>query len=644
MSKKHGLLRITLLLILSTFTVITCAIGQGITLGAINHGASKNTQARQLQIADTLNLPFWDDFSQSSGLADSALWLHSNTIYINNGLAYLPPSYNVATLDAFDASGSAYSTDSRVVGVGDSLVSQAMDLSTFSTLDNISLSFFWQQGYGRTAPDSEDSLRLYFKNDSNRWVAVFAVSGSGNAVPLQFQQHFEQLNQASYLHAGFQFKFEYYGNLAGDFDSWSIDYVYLNEGNTVVSTADFAYDSYEDRTFSSIQNNLFNGHYGVPLKHLTPLWFTNNLSSGTLIYNNLWAGNGSSTIFGTEIFGSVRDTLAPNTVIDSVTVQGNFLTSAQDTALFNISINEPQNLSDYLLGIKDSQDSAYIETRFNLGNNDSLFFETVNGTTIFYPQYTFRANDTINQLTVFHDYYAYDDGSAEASIQVDSKNYQLAQQFNINGGHFMTGIDMYIPNLAQNNGSKNITLLVLDSVNGQNITDDIRIAQNVLVNPSGGVNQFQRFTFERPVFVEGLIFVGYREQNDEVVSIGFDKNTNSATQLYYNQSGIWEQNNTLQGSVMIRPVFGEITTIIATKPKFEQQKIQLWPNPNRGTLHVSEDFEQIFLFTLDGKLKWQAASGQANKALLLPNLAAGLYLVKVIQKDAVHVQKVIIQR
>lgn len=612
---------------------------QALRLGGINHQSNKHYSSRIIQQTDTISLPIWDDFSRHANEADTSIWAHSSQIHINNGLAYLAPSYNVATLDGFDASGTSYATDSRNVGIGDSLVSQAIDLSDYTNLDNISLSFFWQEGYGPTAPDSEDSLRLYFKNDSNRWIEVYAIGGSGSSEPIQFQQHFEQVNESQYLHAGFQFKFEYYGNLAGDFDSWNLDYIYLNEGNTSVSTANFNYDSYEDRTFSSIPQNLFDSYYGVPLKHITQDWLDRHISEGSLIYNNLWAGNGNSTIFGTEIFGTVRDTLNPTSLIDSIQVQGNFLTSAQDTALFNINYRNAQNVSDYLLTNKEAQDSIYIESRFNLGNTDSLFFETVNGTTIYYNQYSFRANDTIKQVTSFHDYYALDDGSAEASIQLNSKNYQMAQLFRINGGHYMTGIDMYIPNLAQNSGSKNITLLVLDSINGLNITDDILLAQNVLVNPSTDLNQFQRFVFEQPIFVEGVIYVGYREENDEVVSVGFDKNTNSATQLFYNQSGSWEPNTTLEGSVMIRPVFGDTDGVVANKPQTKNTSIRIWPNPNKGILYVSEDFDALNIYGLNGQLKYQMKAGFNGQAVQLPTMPDGLYIVEIILENKKYLTK-----
>jgi len=619
---------------------------QALRLRAINHTEQPKTlnERRLAQAADTISLPFWDDFSAVRQIADTTLWQSSASVYINNGLAYLPPSFNVATLDGFDASGTSYATDSRQRGIGDSLVSQAIDLSTKTLFDNINISFFWQEGFGPTAPDTEDSLRLYFKNDSSEWELIYSRGGTGNATPVLFQQHFEQVNEPQFFHSGFQFKFEYFGNLSGDFDSWNLDYIYLNDGNTSVTTINFAYDSYEDRTFSAIPKNLFSDFYGVPLSHLTENWLNDNISNGTLIYNNLWAGDGFSPFFGTEIFGIISDTASANFLIDSLTLQGNFLTAAQDTAQFTAHINNPQKVIDYLMSSKDNVDSAYLETQFNLGNVDSLFFETINGVTVFYPDYSFQSNDTISQITAFHDYYALDDGTAEASIQLNSKNYQLAQEFNINGGHFLTALDFYVPNLAQNNGSKNITLLVLDSLNSQNPANDVIFAQNVLISPSSGLNEFQRFTFDSPVFVEGDIYVGYREENDEVVSIGFDKNSNSATELFYNQTGTWEINNTLVGSVMIRPVFGDISGIVSNKIESKVEPFKIWPNPNKGILYVSEDYDILKIYSLNGRLIGSYKDGLQDSSIHMPPTQDGLYIVQIYRDGKMQNFKLLLER
>ncbi|MFQ3213540.1 MAG: hypothetical protein ACJAT1_001910 [Marivirga sp.] len=615
----------------------------------VNHQVSKELyfSNRQVQQIDTIQLPLWDDFSAYPQQKTNNIWQNIDQVYVNNGLAYLPPSYNVASLDGFDANGSAYATESDVLGIGDSLVSKSVDLSNNSATDNINLSFFWQEGYGPTAPDSEDSLRVYFKNAADKWIFMRSIGGSGRSAPLPFQQLFIAVNDENFLHEGFQFKFEYYGNLAGDFDVWSLDYIYLNQGNARVTTTNFRYDSYEDRTFSTITKGIFSGYQGIPLQHLDAPFLNEIIQPGSIIYNNLWAGNGTSTIFGTELFGSVFDTLNPSFLIDSVTANGNFLTSAQDTALFSIQARSKQAIIDYLISQKEVSDSAYLALQFNLGNTDSLFFETIDGTTTYYPLYTFQQNDTLREVTSFHNYYALDDGTAEASLQLNSKSYELAQYYKINGDHFMTAIDMYIPNIAQNSSSQNITLLVLDGLDSNNGEGNVIYAQNVLISPSQQINTFQRFELNSPVPVSNSIYIGYREENDEVVSVGFDKNNNSGTDLYYNQSGTWQKNELLQGSIMMRPVFGEIKNILSSRTESHGKPLVVYPNPSKGTISINQPYEYLKIFGADGRLYYSdevKLSSTKDNPIVIDQLKDGLYILEIYYKGTYQRAKILLRK
>ncbi len=611
----------------------------------IAHNNVKSFNYRQIQVNDTISLPFWDDFSQSrNNSIDTALWQSGFDVFINGFQGYLPPSEMVATLDGFDGNGNAYSNNTQAQGIGDSLVSKPIDLSGYSASSNIVLSFFWQELFGDQAPDSKDSLRLSFKNADNVWVQVFSVAGNGNAQPTLFNQQFVRLNQEQFIHSGFQFKFELLGNLAGAYDAFNLDYIYLNEGNISVNTDNNAYDSYEDRTFSRAPQSIFSGYYAVPLKHLNETWLNENLQATSFIYNNLWAGDANNPLFVTEIFGVLKDTLKPEVILDSLLINGNFLTQNQDTALFTAQPRNKEQLITKLLQQSQNEDSVYLELQLNLGTNDSLFFEIINSVKVYYPDLSFRANDTISTIYPLHNFYAQDDGTAESGIQLNAKNYQIAQEFEIEGEYYMTGLDLYIPNSAQNSGTKNITLLVWDELTNNPI--NIQLAQNVLVKQSAGINEFQRFEFERPIFIGGRIYVGYREENDEVVSIGFDKNSNSAQNLYFNQSGQWVQNNTLQGSMMIRPVFDRVNLTVSNKSEKRMPEFYVYPNPSKGELHYAGEYDQLEVYSMNGQRVLTITNHQIshNSSINIENLTNGLYLVKIRKGDQVSTQKVLLKK
>jgi hypothetical protein len=611
----------------------------------VGHLNKKNTtaQLRQSVNQDTISIPIWDDFTYNSQVPDSNIWLHGEHVFINNGYAYLPPSFNVATLDGFDGNGLAYNTDDNSNGTGDSLVSKPIDLSEFNENSNINLSFFWQEGFGGNAPDSQDSLKLSFKNEEGNWELVHGIGGNGNIERTLFSQHFERINEARFLHAGFQFKFESKGNLSGDFDTWNLDYIYLNAGNTPVNTEDHAYDSYEDRTFSEKPTTPFANYYALPLKHLSQDWLEENIDTASFIYNNLWGGNANNFSFGTEFFSIVYDTLKSNQIIDSLEVDGIFLTDLQDTAQFVYYPKHKSKFIDYLLTEKDNEDSVYLNFQFNLGTNDSLFFETIDGVAVYYPELSFRQNDTVSTIIPLHDYYAFDDGTAESRVQLNSRNYQLAQAFDVIGEHYLTGIDIYAPNIGQNASTQNITLLVWDDLTSN--TDDILRAQNVLINQSESINQFQRFTFDRPVMLSGEFFIGYREENDDPVSIGFDKNTNSATRLFYNQGGEWQPNITLSGSVMIRPVFDPEEVTVSNDRELEQKlEVKAYPNPSRGILKFTQKVDQIEVYDLQGRLKAKETDLDTNQSIDITHLPDNLYLLKIRKGNHFITLKVLLRK
>lgn len=607
------------------------------------HKKNSNLQMRQIANQDTISMPIWDDFSYKSQVPDSNIWLYGEHVFVNNGYSYLPPSYNVATLDGFDGNGLAYDTDDNSNGTGDSLVSKPIDLSSFNENSNINLSFFWQEGYGGNAPDSQDSLKLSFKNAEGDWELVQGFGGNGNLERTLFSQHFERINESKFLHSGFQFKFEVIGNLEGDFDIWNLDYVYLNAGNTPVNTQDNAYDSYEDRTFSEKPKTPFADYYAIPLKHLNENWLIENIDTASFIYNNLWAGNANNFSFGTEFFSIVYDTLKPNQVIDSLEVDGVFLTDLQDTAQFIYHPGNKNQFINHLLSEKNNEDSVYLNFQFNLGTNDSLFFETIDGVAVYYPELSFRQNDTVSTTIALHDYYAFDDGTAESRVQLNSRNYQLAQSFDLIGEQFLTGIEIYAPNVSQNASTQNITLLVWDDLTSD--TDDILRAQNVLINESESINQFQRFTFDRPVLLSGEFFIGYREENDDPVSIGFDKNTNSATRLFYNQGGEWEPNITLEGSVMIRPVFDPKEVPVSNDKSISQKlDVKAYPNPSKGIIKLTQEVDQIEIYDLQGRLKLSKTNIGSSQSIDISHLPNNLYLIKLRKGNQYSTLKVMLRK
>ena len=210
---------------------------------------------------DTLSLPFWDDFSYEGGFPNPEIWINSPNVLINYSLGIKPPTLGVATFDGATANGGIYNANPELVGIADSLVSKPVNLSTLGPgeINSVYLSFFWQFYGFPEIPDAEDSLRLFFKNQQNEWEVIDVFDRDRAISNDTFQQVIYKV-EPRFLHSAFQFKFENKARLSGSYDSWHIDYVYLNKGRSVNDLA------YLDRAITRPPDYIFDGYSAVPIE------------------------------------------------------------------------------------------------------------------------------------------------------------------------------------------------------------------------------------------------------------------------------------------------------------------------------------------------------------------------------------------
>jgi hypothetical protein len=156
---KKVLLNIILLLIL-----VSSAHGQEVVSGLQTNILLKN--ANSLKTADkemtddTLNLPFFDDFSERSIFPDSRKWSDKD-VFINDTYSDKQITTGIATFDALTSTGRLYETASPIVFEADHLTSLPINLN-YPASDNIWLSFHYQPGGIADPPEENDSLTLQF--------------------------------------------------------------------------------------------------------------------------------------------------------------------------------------------------------------------------------------------------------------------------------------------------------------------------------------------------------------------------------------------------------------------------------------------------------------------------------------------------
>jgi hypothetical protein len=576
----------------------------------LHYAAPKISQTR-LKTTNLIQLPFFDDFANQTGAVNPALWENSG-VYVNNTLAINPPTAGVATFDAYDENGAVYSSATYNNNfIADVLSSQAIDLGTNSP-QNIYFSFYYQsQGIGNE-PEKEDSLILQFYSPlSMQWKKVWFSEG----IPQNdFQYVILPINQEEYLQAGFKFRFLNYcsynaistSSTLSDIDFWHIDYIYLNSNRSIVD------NTFKDISFLNISNSFVDKYSAVPWLHyidkqITPasnfvIQVKNNDASGRKIKERIisWNESQSGTSSILNQLGAIN--IAANSVEDyNFTTPFTFPDNNLDSAIFSIK-------AEIITDDYDEKDNNYI----------------------------------IHQQK-FKDYYAYDDGSAEASYGIlgeGAKNAMFAYQYVSYSSGYLNAVDMYFTQPLSFTYSKPFYLTLWSCKDG--LPDRI-IYQKEGVKPqfTGVINQYIRISIDSTIVVEDTIFIGWKQTTANSLNVGYDLNTNSAQFAFYNIDGNW-QSSALSGSVMMRPVITDKVSRI--EPINREQKAEAYPNPAKSTLYLknASEIERIQLIDLSGRVIWtkQASEFPIN----VEDLPYGLYIFKYFKQNSfIGQQKIIIQ-
>ncbi len=584
--------------------------------------------------ASVVNLPFWEDFSTSSDTPDTLKWIDGSDVFVNTSLGINPPTYKVATFDGLRQSGLAHDITNSFNGPGDSLVSQPIDLSTISVFNRSTtfFSFYWQAKGNGEIPEETDSLVLYFSRlnptpdniDPPIWERVWSIAGGLATVDSSFTQEILPLNSEDYFFENFQFKFVSYGGKTGPFDTWHIDYIYLNENRN------FNDNSHFDRGLTGSPSILFAPYFEIPAMH----FYVNpqaTITSQTVQATNL---DGITAVgHPLEYYYTLRD-LTSNKVIDSISLGNGGLGGLKPLEIR--TIQGPENLN---ISFTDQFDSLVLESSFFYLTNDKLLFEEVNGLdTVFLPV-DLSVNDQIKTRYLLQDYYAYDDGNAEFAVAINSFRGQLAVKFKLIQPDTLTHIDIYFPNIAPESSGSSIDILVWDQLNDSHI----RRRQTYTIEAPSGLNKFQRIKLNKPVVTRDSVFIGYQQFTENYLGIGFDRNNMSAGQsIYFNVSGSWEQNTILQGAIMMRPVFGYDSAFASEELHIPQKAVPLaYPNPNSGMLKIDGDYIKLEIYSLTGQLVYSSPFKKSYDISFLDN---GIYLLQLLSDTPNKSQKIVIQK
>jgi hypothetical protein len=578
------------------------------TLNAQTPTSSARTQA--------LTLPFFDDFSTVNTSPDPRLWVGGSGVYINNTLTTNHPSVNIATFDGLNAQGVPYNfTNEQSQGESDTLASLPIDLGGLSAADSVYLSFYWQaKGLGEL-PDLNDTLRLEFLDRNNQWVTVWKRAGA--EFDSLFQQSFVPVREAAYLHAGFQFRFRAFGRQSGAFDTWHIDYVYLNKNRSL--TDRFIKDVAVRKPLTSL------------LQHYSAMPFRQYFADP--------AANTADSVRTdiVNLFNNFNFTSFTFTVVDRTTNRE--LQRYQEPVSVLIAAQQTQNKSVGIQPLAKPANAQQLRVRYKF---DLLTTDDQNPTI---PTVNLRRNDTLSAYTDLTDYYAYDDGSAEFGVRMNQRLGRTVVQFVNTVPDTLGGIRMALVPFRRDVSGQAFTVQVWSNRNGR--PDQVLYQKSVPVRYGATRSEFTEYVFDEGVAVTDTFYVGWLQISEDALAVGFDRNSPLGGQrLFTNLSQEWTLNNGLSGSVMIRPFFGgKASGVITPVEPVPTLNVAVYPNPTPGVIQWdNHSIKQIDIFSLQGinVRTLYPTAGQTEASLA--DLPEGMYILRISDGTRTKTQKIVLKK
>jgi hypothetical protein len=633
----HKLIFFALLCMLFSFP----SIGQ---LSVVNIIKQENTDKKigqrnaALHNLEPKSLPFWDDFSFSfDGRPVDTLWVNSPHVRISQGIGINPLSINVATFDGTDANGRPYSTtDPLATGLTDSLVSRALKLTEVpaNQRTTVYLSFYYQyQGRGE-GPDPNDEFYLEFRNDQLQWERVWGVDGSINVGPNVFNPVLIPVNQPRFFHDNFQFKFQSKGRQSGPFDTWNLDYIYLNRfrnGNDL---------SFPDRSIAAPLTSLFGVYWSVPFKHFIedPIALMSNPRFG--LYN-LKSGFSQPINFDTDI--SIKQIFEDDSFsiadynLDNEAGIGGTLQS------FERRMVSTQTLPDVTWFDVDAKEIE-VDFKVSVSTKDNVPPAELGDYEARYIPIDFRWNDTTSTVYKISDYYAYDDGEAEFAAGLNSAGGSVVYLFESLGVErdTLVSVDIHFPFVGTNESAQIDLIILRDLEDGPG---SLLHMQAINIERKGN-NEFVNYKLSEPIGVSNPFYVGWRQRTSNRIDVGLDKNNDTGNRMYFKTGTIWQQNITVQGSLMIRPRIGKGSGIITGIENKNQQAVRAWPNPSHdGYFFIKGSYNNVIILDAFGRALSPVLLQQREDTLHIDLSAqpGGMYILKLMHQNKPEIIKLIRQ-
>jgi hypothetical protein len=483
---------------------------------------------------------------------------------------------------------------------------------TLQPSDSLALIFYYQaRGLG-DSPELTDSLILdFFKPRQNKWQQrVWFSKGNANSNTNDtiFKRAFVFISDTAFLQDGFKFRLKNKATTAGNFDHWHVDYVYLDKNRSIIGDTVL-----NDISIGTMPSPYLKNYGAMPWQQYIPTEMAEKVA--VRIRNN------GSTVANMSYENKIYN--KNSLQLYSYNGGANNLFRFKDSSWSKFAPHANSVINYSFTTLPDSADFKIKHFVYrNSGSNDFN-----------------KQNDTVLQIQKFRNYYALDDGTAEAGYYVNGVGGKMAMKFKLNFTDTLRAVRIYFDpvgniNLAQVNYKFRVNLWADGggAPGGLLYRDSIKLPKYY---SDKFFNAFEEYKLTTPLVLNaGTYFIGIQQQVATGIAVGFDRNLNHNTSLYFDSGSGWTQSS-IYGSIMINPVVGKrVLPFVGVSEnnanKYSSQSI--YPNPANDYIQVTVTTDKPANYSISNSMGEVVLSGilyPENLEIDISQFATGIYFLTI---------------